>query len=114
MTDLDLREFERLMREQLAALETESEATQSDRKPVTLDQSAVGRLSRMDAMQMQSVAAASDRRRKVEITRIHTALTRMSNGEFGICLECGEDIAVARLTIDPAATLCIACAKRGG
>ncbi len=46
------------------------EITQDDRKPVELDQSQVGRLSRMDAMQVQEMALEQERRREIEIKRI--------------------------------------------
>ncbi|MHA6299989.1 TraR/DksA family transcriptional regulator [Devosia sp. CAU 1758] len=40
------------------------------------------------------------------------ALRRLESGEFGDCRDCGEPTALRRLEIDPAASLCIACAQR--
>jgi len=40
---------------------------------------------------------------------IREALGRIDAGEYGICEECGEDIALARLTAKPTATLCVQC-----
>lgn len=80
-------------------------------RPVELDQTAVGRLSRMDALQGQAMSAAVRRRRETTLRRIAAALERLEEGEFGYCLKCGEAIAVARLEIDPVATLCTACAE---
>lgn len=81
------------------------------RETVTLDQQSVGRLSRMDALQNQAMAQATERQREIEILRLTGALTRLEEGEYGTCLQCGEDIAEKRLEIDPAATLCIGCAR---
>jgi RNA polymerase-binding transcription factor len=81
-------------------------------KPVELDQSSVGRLSRMDAMQGQAMSLERERRNRRELTRIAAALRRIDNEEFGYCESCGEDIARQRLEIDPAAILCIDCARR--
>lgn len=83
----------------------------ADRKPVELDQVSVGRLSRMDAIQVQAMAAAAERRRQVRIGAIDAALTRMASGEFGFCVACGDAIGARRLQLDPAAPNCITCAK---
>jgi len=92
-------------------LEALSGATKDDRAPVELDQSKVGRLSRMDALQGQAMAQASEDRRAAEIARIAAALKRVDTGEYGSCVTCGDAIAEKRLAIDPAAAVCIACAK---
>ena len=81
------------------------------RKVVELDQSRVGRLSRMDALQVQAMSLATDRRREMEIRRIDAALERLACGEFGYCTSCGEEIGMARLELDPAAPTCVACAE---
>lgn len=78
---------------------------------VVLDQSSVGRLSRMDAIQGQQMAIESERRRKEQILQIKAALKRIQENDFGYCLSCGEEIALGRLSINPAATHCVACAK---
>ena len=79
---------------------------------VELDQSRVGRLSRMDALQGQAMSRASDARRRAELGRVRAALARLDDGEFGSCADCDEPIAPARLEIDPAAERCIGCASR--
>jgi DnaK suppressor protein len=79
---------------------------------VELDQTRQGRLSRMDAMQQQAMAAATGQRRGAELARIDAALARIEADEYGECLSCNEEIAPRRLEIDPAATLCIRCAER--
>ncbi|GAA0781201.1 TraR/DksA family transcriptional regulator [Roseibium denhamense] len=91
--------------EELSALSEEARAT------VALDQQAVGRLSRMDALQGQAMAQASERQRRADIQRIHAALNRLDDGDYGYCVSCGEEIAAKRLYVDPLAAFCIACAK---
>ncbi len=101
-------------RERLQALKRELEAlsalSEDDRAAVTLDQQAVGRLSRMDAMQQQAMAQAGERARARDLQRIDAALRRIEDGEYGYCSDCGEAIAEKRLEADPMASLCIACA----
>lgn len=94
-----------------AELQKLSAISAEARDTVTLDQQSVGRLSRMDAMQAQAMAQATERQREIEIMRLAAALQRLEDGEYGMCVKCGEDIAPKRLEIDPAATHCIDCAR---
>ena len=87
-----------------------SRLAEDDRATVELDQQSVGRLSRMDALQRQAMAEASERSRAIELQKINAALRRIEEGEDGYCMECGEEIAAKRLEIDPAASHCIRCA----
>lgn len=95
------------LKDELIAL---SQGGGEDRKPVTLDQQSVGRLSRLDSMQVQAMAKAAESRRAMEIRRIDAALKRIDAGEYGWCVECGEKIAPKRLDSDPAAPRCAECA----
>jgi DnaK suppressor protein len=109
---MDVEIFKSLLLERKAALmeveETGKEATQI----VELDQSSVGRLSRMDAMQGQAMAIATHQRRQVELQNIEAALKRINHKEYGQCLVCDEEIAEPRLKLDPATPLCIDCAGK--
>ncbi len=100
----------KVLRAELQRIGAESAA---ERAPVTLEQDSVGRLSRIDAMQVQAMALAAQRRRQQEITAIDAALCRIDEGEFGYCLVCGEEIAEARLAHSPAVATCIECARGG-
>ena len=79
---------------------------------VALDQSMVGRLSRMDAMQAQQMAQETVRRRQLQLQKVQSALRRLDDGDYGCCFICGEDIGLARLDIDPASTRCIDCVDK--
>ncbi|MEM6677059.1 MAG: TraR/DksA C4-type zinc finger protein [Pseudomonadota bacterium] len=103
--------FAALIRDTLTALDAEEAATREDRAPVTLDQQSVGRLSRMDALQVQAMATAQSRRRRAERRRLTAALDRIADGSFGECQECGEPIALKRLELDPSQIRCIDCAS---
>lgn len=101
--------FEPLLRAELAQLRAASAGTSESRKPVELDQQSVGRLSRMDALQNQAMANASEARRGQRIGAIEAALTRIEQGEFGFCEECGEEIPFKRLELDPVFSFCVEC-----
>jgi DnaK suppressor protein len=96
-------------RNEIRALLTSGDGTAT---LIDIDQQSVGRLSRMDAVQVQAMAEATARRREMEIKRIDLALSRISAGEYGWCTSCGEAIALKRLENDPATPLCIDCATR--
>ena len=91
----------------MAAIEGETESS----KIVELDQSTMGRLSRMDALQGQAMSKETKSRHEEELRRISSALSRIESGDYGYCLQCDEPILKARLDVDPAALLCITCAS---
>ena len=109
------RHFADEMRARLFELrdELESTAATGDKssRVVELDQSRVGRLSRMDAMQAQAMAQASGHRRKLMLQKIAAALARIDSGNFGSCQSCEETINRKRLEFDPTVVLCINCAS---
>ena len=95
-----------------AELEEVKESGAEASAVVELDQTKVGRLSRMDAMQAQAMARASSERRAQVLRRVAAALRRLDEDEFGYCLACGEPINPKRLEFDPTVELCIDCASK--
>lgn len=104
-------EMRDLITARLTALDAEDRLGEDGQATVELDQQSVGRLSRMDALQNQAMAQANAARRQSERTRLAAALARMEDGDYGYCEDCGDDIAPARLALDPAAMRCIDCAR---
>ena len=111
MTDPDIERFKEKLLARLEELNELSAISSESRKPVELDQQSVGRLSRMDAMQGQAMALATEERRTQERARIEAALKRIEAGDYGYCVKCGDAIEPRRLAFDPSAPLCLACAK---
>ncbi len=109
--DSDLQGIKKLLLARKAELEEISAVAKESQAPVELDQTKVGRLSRMDAMQMQSMAQETQRRRKLELLRIQGALQRIENGDYGYCVKCDEAIKPKRLQLEPAIPTCIDCAR---
>ena len=81
-------------------------------KVVELDQSRVGRISRMDALQGQAMSQEVKRRRKIEQQKITAALNRLESDNYGYCSKCENEIAIKRLELDPSVSLCIDCASK--
>ena len=95
------------LRDELQSLQVTSRGSG---ETVELDQTKVGRLSRMDAMQGQQMALETERRRRQQLQKIEGALRRIDAGDYGYCFHCGEEIDTRRLDADPACTRCIHCA----
>lgn len=92
-------------------LEEQDDDSREAASTVELDQSRMGRLSRMDALQAQEISKEARRRRTRLLQRIAPALKRLSTGEYGYCEVCEETIAAARLEFDPTCSTCITCAS---
>lgn len=98
------------LEQELRTLRKASLQTAADRKPVELDQQTVGRLSRMDALQQQAIAAAQESRRHGRIRALEAAIRRIGTDEFGFCDDCGGFIGLRRLELEPTVMRCRDCA----
>ena len=83
--------------------------SESSSEVVELDQSKVGRLSRMDAMQQQQMASAGKRAQQLQLTQTNRALKKIEIDEYGFCIDCDDVIAFSRLQIKPESERCINC-----
>ena len=108
--DLDLKAIGKALKAERREVLDMSEAAADERRPVVLDQQSVGRLSRMDALQVQAMAQAVDARRMGRLQRIEAALRLIDQGDYGFCEDCGEDIPAKRIAIDPTNLRCVDCA----
>ncbi len=112
MNKKDLIYFHQLLLQKQQELKNTDQLARDSTKAVDLDQSSIGRLSRMDAMQSQAMALETKRRRKIELTRIDAALERIDEEEYGYCASCEEEINKRRLAVDPANPFCVTCASK--
>ncbi|MBE0486134.1 TraR/DksA C4-type zinc finger protein [Marinobacter sp.] len=111
MNPEQLEKFRQLLLKMQEELVSTSEVRNESTGTVHLDQQSVGRLSRMDALQGQALAKASQQRAERQLKMIEAALKRIENDDFGDCLECGEPINPKRLEVDPTTRYCIECAS---
>ena len=112
MKTVDFKKMRERLIELRAELESVAGTGEESAAVVELDQSKVGRLSRMDAMQAQAMAQASAQRREQALREIKAALDRIDEDDYGWCVDCGEPINPKRLQFDPTATRCIDCASK--
>lgn len=111
LDDRQKAELHQTLLELRTELQQMLEDSSAGAKPVSLEEP-IGRLSRMDAMQQQSMAQANRRTLQTRLNRIEAALRRHANDEYGFCVECEEEIGYARLKAQPEAPFCIGCQSR--
>ena len=111
LTDEQVQTFRKVLLDNRKTLTEAVEGETESSKTVELDQSTMGRLSRMDALQGQAMSKETKHRHEEGLRKITSALSRMESGDYGYCLKCDELISVARLEVDPAVSLCISCAS---
>ena len=79
-------------------------------KPVAPDD-AIGRITRMDAINNKSVTEASLRQAEIKLKNLQRVLSLVGTKEFGICIKCGKPIPEARILYRPESLSCVNCAR---
>jgi len=72
---------------------------------------ALGDLTRFELINDQEVSKKSLIQAQVRSKKLQYALSKIEEGDFGLCSECEEEIAYARLLLVPESRLCIKCAS---
>lgn len=104
-----LEELRLRLGQELEQIRTELDALQQGTPELTLDQTSVGRLSRMDAMQQHAMSSGIRERILLRRRRVEAALARLEAQTYGTCCECGIPLSLQRLTSDPSAPFCTEC-----
>ncbi len=84
-------------------------STRRAARPVKLDQTSVGRLSRIDALQNQQLTQGLQAREEAKYAQILEALASIERGTYGICTGCEQPIPFERLLIFPETLTCATC-----
>jgi DnaK suppressor protein len=79
-------------------------------KPVE-PENAIGRISRMDAINNKSVIEAALRKSKEKLEKLKIALSKINDDDFGLCMRCHKPIPLGRILIMPQAQNCVACSQ---
>ncbi|MEO0799043.1 MAG: TraR/DksA family transcriptional regulator, partial [Pseudomonadota bacterium] len=108
--NIDLVAMRAKLTERKRELLSVDQISENSRQAPELDQTSVGRVSRIDAIQAQQMALANKRNRQRELAQIEAALTRLDDSDFGYCVTCDEPINPKRLGLNPAVPTCMSCA----
>ena len=79
-------------------------------KPISLE-NAIGRISRMDAINNKSVAEAALRQAEGKLTNLYHVLESIDDKQFGLCLKCQKPIPIGRILLMPQSRYCVNCAS---
>ncbi len=113
LTDAQVAELRARLEEAAEEADRGLSASSDDAKPVDLGL-AIGRVSRIDALQQQQMAMARRNRVRLQRQQIRAALMRCDEGTYGECVACGDPIGYARLSARPEAPLCLECQSASG
>jgi DnaK suppressor protein len=109
LTPDELEQLTAALDRALRKLERSMRTTEEALRPAKLDQTAVGRLSRIDTLQNQGLTRNLQEREQAKLGQVTTAFQRIEAGTYGLCTECGAPIPFARLEVFPETPTCTAC-----
>lgn len=110
LTDPQRATLRDLLEKELTALTRQVERARAA-GPVTLDQTSVGRLSRIDALMNEGLSQGTNARAVEELGLVENAIARLESGTYGFCHSCDRPIAVDRLMVIPEARDCATCRR---
>ncbi len=113
LTDDQLDELKTKVGQLVTQLQSSIEEAKRGAKPVKLDQQSVGRVSRIDAIQQQQMAAAGQRSMELRLQQAKAALRAFEADEYGYCRRCEEPIGYRRLSAKPESPFCLECQSAG-
>ena len=79
-------------------------------KPIS-PENAIGRISRMDAINNKSVVEAALRVSREKMEQLKAMQNKITDSDFGICNKCNQTIPFGRLIIQPHSKFCVMCAQ---
>ena len=108
MEDKDRNHFNKLILDHIEKIKKEIVILKDKSKPIPPD-NAIGRLTRMEAINERSICEANLRTSELRLFKLSIALKSVNTNDYGECLKCGDDISLARLNVLPESTICIEC-----
>lgn len=110
MTNEEKRELKDKVLVEIEALKKNIKLLMEVSKPISPD-NAIGRLTRIDAINAKSISEAGLRSAEVKLEKLKICLLKIDRPDFGVCVSCDEPIAIGRLMLIPESLMCIKCAE---
>ena len=79
-------------------------------QPISPD-NAIGRVSRMDAINNKSIVDAALRKAKERLKGLKSSLDKLDSSDFGVCIKCKNNIPIERILLAPQSSFCVNCAQ---
>ena len=111
MPDLNKDELKIEVAKRISNLEKEIDELKELTKPIAPD-CAIGRVSRMDAINNRSVSVAALAKKKEKLLALKSIINHIDDDNFGKCVSCGNEIPLGRILIIPESKKCMSCASR--
>ena len=111
MKNLNKDELKTEVAKRIYNLEKEIKELKELTKPIAPD-CAIGRISRMDAINNKSVSIAALTKKKEKLLALKSIINHIDDDNFGKCISCGNEIPIGRILIIPESKKCINCASR--
>jgi DnaK suppressor protein len=106
--ELDKNKITLLIQKELKDTREQIKTLQELTKPIAPD-CAIGRISRMDAINNKTINEAALRKAEVKLSSLKFALERVNEKDFGICVKCGQTIPLGRIMLMPHSRFCARC-----
>ena len=110
MNSKEREEFRKIVLSEIKSQKYQIESLLKSIKPIAPD-NAIGRLTRMEAIGSKGISEASLGFAQRKLARLETALNKIENPEFGVCIRCSSPIPKGRMISMPESVTCVACAE---
>jgi DnaK suppressor protein len=110
MNAIELEQIRNKITEEIEKTEKSVVSYKEITKPIAPD-CAIGRVSRMDAINNKSVAEAALRQAEEKLSKLKYVLAKVDEEGFGLCAKCGKPIPLGRILLMPQSRHCVACAR---
>ena len=110
MNKEDKQEVKKRIQEELQKTQLAINDYKESTKPIS-PENAIGRISRMDAINNKSVVEAALRKANEKLSKLKLVLEKVDDSDFGLCIRCGNPIPIGRILLMPQSRLCVSCAQ---
>jgi DnaK suppressor protein len=106
----ELNSILKIIEEEISKTETSIEHYKELTKPIA-PENAIGRVSRMDAINNKSVNDAALNKAEQKLSNLKVALSNINDPDFGVCFKCKNNIPIGRILLMPHTRFCVQCAS---
>ncbi|MDZ7846604.1 MAG: TraR/DksA C4-type zinc finger protein [Owenweeksia sp.] len=107
MNEQELSQLENLVQQEIAKTEKQVKEYRELTQPIAPAKNAIGRVSRMDAINNRSVTEAALRTAEKKLKGLKNILPKLNEPEFGQCRRCNKQIPIQRLLLMPHSPFCV-------
>lgn len=107
---MNVQEIRELFESDIASTEKKIKQYAELSQPIAPD-NAIGRVSRMDAINNKGVMNAALIKAKERLVGLKRNLDKLGTNDFGVCPKCKKKIPIERILLAPNSSFCVNCAR---